>query len=298
MTLMEICLMNGWTARTDARVSSFGFIEIPLEGRLVFAMNREKLEAAMVADGVAAVLTEPALAGVAVGTGRGLAVTDDPRRAFLEAHNRLARETGFYGARAPTQVDASASVHPRAHVDETGVVIGPGCRVDAGAIVLEGTQLGADVRVMAGAVLGGDGFQSMRFGEARLDFIHAGRLRVGDRCVIMANAVLARAVFNQATTLGPDCRVGNGAFVSHNCRIGARALVGHGAVIAGNCRIGADVTIGPGAICSDRLSVGDGAKVTLGAVVTGPVPPGERYTGNFAMPHGRFKRMMQSFAGD
>jgi hypothetical protein len=41
-----------------------------------------------------------------------------------------------------------------------------------------------------------------------------------------ANAVLARAVFRQATAIGTDCRIGNGAFVSHNCRAGARRLIG------------------------------------------------------------------------
>jgi hypothetical protein len=55
-------------------------------------------------------------------------------------------------------------------------------------------------------------------------FPHAGRLSIGDRTVVIANAVLARAVFRQATEIGTDCRIGNGAFVSHNCRIGARSL--------------------------------------------------------------------------
>lgn len=66
-----------------------------------------------------------------------------------------------------------------------------------------------------------------------MDFRHAGRLSIGDRTVVIANAVLARAGFRQATEIGTDCRIGNGAFVSSNCRI-SRSLIGHGAVIAGN----------------------------------------------------------------
>ena len=50
---------------------------------------------------------------------------------------------------------------------------------------------------------------------------HAGGLLVGDRAEVMANAVVARAVFRQFTSIGEDCRIGNLAFVSHNVRIGA-----------------------------------------------------------------------------
>jgi UDP-3-O-[3-hydroxymyristoyl] glucosamine N-acyltransferase len=291
LTLAELCLSNDWTFHRDAQVSSFGFIEIDLERRLVFAIGSDRLEAALAADGVAAVLVDPSLAKAAMQGGRGVAVTRDPRRAFLEAHNKLAREKSLYGLPAPTRIDPSATVHPRAHVDETGVVIGRNCRIDAGAMILEGTELGADVRVMAGAVLGSDGFQSMMFAGTRLDFIHAGRLRIGDRCVVMANAVVARAVFNQATTIGPDCRIGNGAFVSHNCQIAQHTMIGHGAIIAGNCRIGANVTVGPGAVCSDRITVGDDARITLGAVVTRSIERGTKVSGNFAVPHDQFKRV-------
>jgi UDP-3-O-[3-hydroxymyristoyl] glucosamine N-acyltransferase len=139
--------------------------------------------------------------------------------------------------------------------------------------------LAAGVRVMAAAVLGSEGFQRMRFADGVIDVRHAGRLVVGERTVVMASAVVARAVFRQANLIGADYRIGNGAFVSHNCRIGARTLVGHQATVTGNCVIGNDVTISPGVICLERVTVGDGAVVTAGAVVVRPVAPGQRVSG-------------------
>jgi len=157
--------------------------------------------------------------------------------------------------------------------------------------VLRGTALAREVRVLPAAVIGGEGFQSLRIDEALLDFHHAGRVEVGERTVVLSNAVIARAVFRQATLIGPDCRIGNGAFVSHNCEIAGGVLVGHGAVIAGNCRVGRDVTIGPRAVCIDRVDIGEGSFMTGGAVVVRHVPPGTRVSGNLAMEHRRLVRL-------
>jgi hypothetical protein len=105
----------------------------------------------------------------------------------------LAATSAFCGRPAPTVVDPSAIVDPAAHLDPSGVVIGPGCRIEAHAVVLGGSELGASVRVMPGAALGAEGFQAIRVGDALMDFRHAGRLSIGDRTVVMANAVLRPA---------------------------------------------------------------------------------------------------------
>ena len=124
-----------------------------------------------------------------------------------------------------------------------------------------------------------------------IDVYHAGSVLIGDGTTVMANAVIARAVFKQTTLIGEDCRIGNGAIVSHNCRIGPHSLIGHGSVVAGNTEIGANVVIGPGATCINGISIGDKARVSPGAVVVRPVASGEHVSGNFAMNHRAFVRM-------
>lgn len=293
-SLGDLCALGAMVLRRDAPVQSLGFVEIALEGRLVFAASRPFLEQAMATPGIAAIVTLDNLADGLDGHCCGLAVAADPRRAFVDLHNHLATRTDFYGPRRASRISERAFVHPRAHVDETGVVVGEGCRIEAGAVLLSGTTLGADVRIMPGAVLGADGFQTMRFdGDERIDLVHAGGIEIGARTVVMANAVVARAVFRQSTRIGPDCRIGNTSFISHNCVIGAHTLIGHGAIVAGNCSIAGGVTLGPGAVCLDRLSIGEAAFVTAGAVVTKPVGARQRVSGNFAVPHERFLRSVK-----
>ena len=297
MHVSELCQDYSLDLRCDARFASLGFVDIALDQRLVFAMDQLHLDRARTAAGVAAILTTPHLADGVQDGDVGLACTRDPKWSFVEIHNALASSTRFYGADEPTRIDPSARLESHAVVDPIGVTIGPGCRIDAGAVVRKGTRLKADIHVMSGAVLGSDGFQTMRLRERLVDLRHAGGIDVDAGTTIMANAVVARAVFKQSTQIGADCRIGNGAFISHNVKVGPGSLVGHGAVIAGNCTIGERVTIGPSGVCLDRLSIGDGAFVTAGAVVARNVSDGERVTGNLAVSHSRFLHFWRRLRG-
>jgi UDP-3-O-[3-hydroxymyristoyl] glucosamine N-acyltransferase len=284
--LKELCARGSWELLRDAEVRSFGFIETALDGRLVFVMDDRNLDRLRTATGISAILATPALAQAvekAIPADTGLAVVDDPKVSFALLHNELAA-TDFYGAAAETRVDPSASVHPTAYIDPIDVVVHPHCRIGPRAVILSGTTLSDHVTVMPGAVLGGAGFQVVR-AQSFIDLVHVGRLVVGPRSVIMANAVVARAVFPTATSIGADCRIGNGAFISHGCQIGERSLIGHGAVVAGNCIIGEQCVLGPGAICVDRLTIGHGAVVSAGATVIRDVAAGTRVSSSFARRH-------------
>lgn len=291
VSLGTLAGLFGWRVARDAVVESFGFVESPVPDRLVFANDARFLRRAAADPSIAGVLTTAALSGAALATGiPGVATADEPQRAFFLAHNHLVAAGTLYGAPPATEIDATATVHPRAHVDDRGVRIGPGCRIDAGATIIDGTILDADVHVLSGATLGSTGFQVLRLPDTVIDLRHVGRLEIGARTVVMANAVLARAVFATATRIGPDCRIGNGAIVSHGCVVGSGVTIGHGAILNGNSTVGAGAGIGPGAVCVDRLTIGARAVVTAGSVVVRDVAPGERVSGNFAVGHRRHLR--------
>jgi UDP-3-O-[3-hydroxymyristoyl] glucosamine N-acyltransferase len=150
--------------------------------------------------------------------------------------------------------------------------------------------------IRAGSVVGLIGFQTSRFDDGMVDMVHAGGLRLDDHVEVMANAVIARAVFRGYTAIGEYCKIGNVAFVSHSVEIGPRSIIGHGAVINGNVKIGADVWIGAGATLVHSIEIGDRAQISLGSAVMRTVPAGRRVTSNIAIDHTRYLRHLASLA--
>jgi UDP-3-O-[3-hydroxymyristoyl] glucosamine N-acyltransferase len=293
LTLQEITPLIPLEIVVDAEFETLGFLSDRLPRMLTFIEDPKFLRQTLSHDCVAAVLTGADISKE-IPIRLGLAITAHPRRDFARVHNLLAGTTDFYGARHPSEIDSSAKIHPRAAVALENVQIGPGVVVEANAVIGSGCVLEREVIVRAGAVLGATGFQTYRDESGYIEMTHAGMLVVEERAQIFSNATVARGLFRQTTRIGPEVRVGNNAFVSHNVQVGARSFVGHGAVVNGNTRIGQRAWIGPGAVLSNGLSVGDEARISLGSVVIRDVAPGEHVSGNFAVTH---RELLHRMAG-
>ncbi len=282
--------LSGWLRRTqhhrttpvhlerDADVRTLAFADDIPRGALVYATSAQVVERAVRDSGLSAVITTAELADL-VPAPLGLVASVDPTRAFYELHNALARHTTFYGARPATTVHPTATVDPGAHLDPTGVIVGAHCRIHAGAVVRGTVVLGEGVVVEPGAVVGAAGFQtSARHGNA-IDLVHAGGVVLGDHTHVHANAVIAAGPFDLPTEVGSHCQIGNGAFVSHRCRLGHHVYIGHNATVNGRVDVGDGAWVGPGAVIAHRVSLGDGCAVALGSTVITDVAPGAKVSG-------------------
>jgi gamma-carbonic anhydrase len=142
----------------------------------------------------------------------------------------------------------SPSVHPSAYVAPTAVL--------CGAVVV-----GEDARILFGAVLTAED----------------GRIEVGERCVVMENALL-RARSAHPVVLGSDVLVGPHAHVNG-------AVVGEGSFLATGCALFPGVRLGRGVevrihgVVHVNTVLEDGATVPIGWVAVGDparvLPPGE-----------------------
>jgi UDP-3-O-[3-hydroxymyristoyl] glucosamine N-acyltransferase len=280
----------------DGAFRNLGFLEDGQPAKLVFVESRSLLENLRQDEGVDCAITTPDLVEQ-VDLQRGIAFSPDPRLSFALIHNYLAEKTDFYGSPLPNSIDASAVIHHRATIAENSVKIGPRCKIGPNAWIGEGVSLGSDVIIHPGAILGGHGLQVVTSSEMTLDLMHAGRLVVGDRVVVMANVVVSKALFRESTRIGQDSRIGNLAFVSHNVQVGAGTIIGHHSVVNGNVVIGEAAWIGPNATISNNLTLGDRSKVSLGATVIRDIEEGQRATGVFAVEHNRMLRHLATFSG-
>jgi len=289
-------LLAGLKVFRDGDFQNLGFLGDSQQAKLVFLQDTHFVESLRRDPGVKCVVTTPDLTQQ-LGSEVGVAQSGNPRLAFARIHNFLAGETTFYGESKPTTIDRSAEVHERAVISETDVAIGPRCKIGANAWIGGGVRLHSDVEVQPGAALGTAGLQTIDLGSEIVDLTHVGGLVVNPGVLVMTNAVIAKALFRESTTIGAHARIGNLAFISHNVQVGARTIVGHHAVINGNVRIGEAVWIGPNATISNNLTVGAGAEISLGATVVRDVASGQRVSGFFATEHSRLLRHLATFAG-
>jgi UDP-3-O-[3-hydroxymyristoyl] glucosamine N-acyltransferase len=292
---MEIGAIRDWRRDIEIRprartaFQSLGPLEYRTEDLCTYAVDSGWLKRAVSNRAVSVLFVCPELAGDA-GTECSLVLTDSPESDFYRFHNWLADRTDFYGSPSETSLDPTASVHESAHVDPTGVRIGPRGVVGPNASILSGTTLDEGVVAQAGCVLGADGLEFRDVDGERLHARHAGGVRVGAGSVIGAGTVVVRNVFNGATRIGSGVAVGNLVNVGHQTVIEDGALVMPGAVLCGSCRIGRNARIGPGAVVSNGVRVGDGAVLSMGSVAVRDVPPGRRVSGHFAIEHAAFLR--------
>ncbi|HWB84098.1 MAG TPA: glycosyltransferase [Bryobacteraceae bacterium] len=293
VTLSQLAASVSLNVLRDGSFINLGFLSGPQERMLTFVEHQRFVDAAIRSAGVECVLTIPELSGE-FPRRMAVAVTQDPKRLFFEIHNYLATETEFYGRDFASVIDQSAQLHPRCWVDEKNVVIGPGVIIGPNASVVGRVQVGAGTVIQAGAVIGASGFQTSSRAHAPVELVHAGGVEIDGGCHIFANAVIARGLFRQNTRIGAGTRVGNGAFISHNCVLGDVVFVGHGAVLNGNIRVGSRAWIGPGSTIVHGIAIGEAAQISLGATVVRDVEPGKRVTGSLAIEHFKMLRMMSA----
>jgi UDP-N-acetylglucosamine acyltransferase len=136
--------------------------------------------------------------------------------------------TAIVDARA--EIDPTATIGPYVIVDGP-VVVGPGTRVLAHAVLTGHTTIGRDNVIHMGAVVG-HAPQDVSYRDAPTG------LRIGDRNIIREHAEVHRATRpGQPTIIGDDNFLFARAHVAHDCRLGNRILVASGAMLAGHVQV-------------------------------------------------------------
>lgn len=248
----------------------------------------------------AACVIAPAQAHLAPHAG-ALILSDRPRALFARLVPLLFKPRGFGDA----AIDPSVRIEDGARIGP-GVVIGPGAQIGAGAVIGPNavigpgvaigrrTQVGArasiafsligdDVIILAGAVIGEQGFGVAGGAADPVDVPHLGRVIIQDRVTLGANSTVDRGVFDD-TLIAEGAKIDNLCHVAHNCSIGRGVMIAAFGGISGSCVIGDGVTMGGRVGTADHIQVGAGATLAGGAGVLQDVPAGEVWSGYPAKP--------------
>ena len=165
-----------------------------------------------------------------------------------------------------------------------GAVIGAGCVIADDVIigsratlhprvtVYPNVTLGNEVILHSGCVIGADGFGYVMTDGAWENFPQIGRVEIGDRVEIGANACVDRAALG-VTSIGDGTKLDNMVHIGHNCRIGrhvviaAQTGISGGVVVEDYAVIGGQVGIGDKARIESRAVLGSGSGVLTSKIV-------------------------------
>jgi UDP-3-O-[3-hydroxymyristoyl] glucosamine N-acyltransferase len=178
-----------------------------------------------------------------------------------------------------------------------GARLGRTCRLYPRVTLYAGVQMGSNVIVHSGAVLGCDGFGFVTDEGKHWKFPQAGYLEIANDVEIGANTTIARGSLG-ITRLAPQVKLDNLVHLAHNVQVGERTLVAAQTGIAGSSLIGTDVVIGGQVGIADhcRLEAGCIAGAQAGIPSGKVIRRGQTVWGTPARPIERFKEQYGWFA--
>lgn len=206
-------------------------------------------------------------------------------------------------------IDPTAWIGPGTVIESqavigAGVFIGPqclvgkGCRIGAnsrlvGRVTLcEDTELGQNVLIHPGAVLGSDGFGFAHDGESWVKVPQLGRLRIGDHVEIGANTTIDRGSLAD-TQIEIGVKLDNQIQIGHNVRIGAHSAIAGCVGIAGSTRVGQHCLLGGGVGLAGHIELADHVRITGQSLVTRSFHKPGQYSGNLpAVPSRLWRKMI------
>ena len=161
--------------------------------------------------------------------------------------------------------------------------LGENCILHPGVKLLSRCELGKEIILNAGAVIGSEGYGFDQVDGSHIKIPHLGKVIIEDYVEIGANTSIDRARFDE-TKIGAGSKIDNLVQIGHNVTIGKGCLIVAQVGISGSTRFEDGVIVGGQAGFAGHLKIGKGAKIAGQAGITKNVEAGAFLKGNPALP--------------
>lgn len=235
--------------------------------------------------------------------------TKNPKYAFMLALRLVEKEARPLprpGIHAAAYVSPTARLSEGVHVGpfaviEDGASVGTGAVIDAqcyvgrnakvgarsrlypGVKLMDACEVGIDVIIHAGVVIGSDGYGYISPRGVHEKIPQLGKVIIEDSVEIGANTAIDRAAL-EVTVIGAGTKIDNLVHIAHNVKIGKNCLIIAQAGIAGSTTIGNGAIIAGQSGISDHLTIGDNTVVMGRTGVMASLPPNQIVFGHTARP--------------
>lgn len=248
-------------------------------------------------------------------TGKVLIRVKNARVAFAKALALFFPEPPLPAGIHPTaviartaQVDPSAHIGPHCVVGERAQIgggtillagnyvgddckLGVACKLFPNAVLYARTELGARVRIHAGAVIGSDGYGYVQDAGVHRKVPQIGNVIVGDDVEIGANVTIDRGALGP-TVIGKGTKIDNLVQLAHNVRVGEHCLIISQTGVAGSTKLGNYVILAGQSGVAGHLEIGNKVTVAAQSGVMHNIPDGQTVLGSPALPDKQTKRQM------
>jgi UDP-3-O-[3-hydroxymyristoyl] glucosamine N-acyltransferase len=173
--------------------------------------------------------------------------------------------------------------------------IGRGARIGRRTVlfpqvhIAHGVQIGNEVIIQAGSVVGSDGFGYVKHEGAYHKIPHVGAVILEDGVEIGANCGIDRGTFGE-TRIRRGTKLDNLIHVAHNVVIGEHTVIAAQSGISGSTQIGSHVTIAGQVGFVGHIEIGDNTTFGAQAGVTKSIPAGLTVSGYPAKEHQQARR--------
>jgi len=192
-------------------------------------------------------------------------------------------------------VESGANIGPHVCL-EPGCVIGRNVSIGAHSLIKANvtlcheTEIGENVLIHPGAVIGSDGFGNANDNGRWVKVPQIGKVVIHDDVEIGSNTTIDRGSLRD-TVIKSGARLDNQIQIAHNVKIGEHTAIAGCAGIAGSTTVGKFCTLGGGVGLSGHLEIGDNVHFSGQSLVTRSFKEPGYYSGNFpAVPNNDWRK--------
>ena len=303
-TLSEIALFLNAELRGDPsiEISSLAPLDKSVAGEITFLSDNKYIPALKTCEASAVILTE----GLADQFDGPVLVMDNPYLAFAKISHLFDPAPKREAQIHPTAlISESASVGknvvigPYVVVEDNAVVgdetelmahvvigenskLGKQCRLFPRVTVYHGVEMGDQVVIQSGAVIGSDGFGFANDKGVWHKIAQIGGVKIGSRVEIGANTTIDRGAIED-TIIEDNVILDNQIQIAHNVKIGTGSAMAGCSGIAGSSEIGRYCIIGGASVIAGHVKIADGVQMVGMTAVTGNIKEAGTYASGTGM---------------